>query len=382
MPIRPTSLRAACLLVTSLALAGLALAQTGQPTRQATDEPQVKPLPGVPSPRRATPVPRGRTFGTESAIRTVFMLVGNTGVVETGPGVHPSTVNTAQFSRSMLDANDLPVRPANLISLGGLVTNGADDQGATLQRRLNAWDEFTKTVTMPRFYAVPGRELMDASGKVDPAAVTVWREWATRRAGMPKASSQGPLNFTVPMGRYLLVFLDTVTRSRGMVDAAWLQERLHAAQMNRDVDAVFVFGNDPLVAPQGGAPVEESDRAFFDAPEVVVARTQLSLQPKVAAYFCGGPGQFTATRLFADRARLQITYGIGGGPLAEGWNPPSGQFFGFGAIVVYNDGSIDFVPLMRPVPQGQPSYADRPVAPDMARAMRALPLVLPTGDSK
>jgi len=295
--------------------------------------------------------------------REIIVLFGSPSVGGDLPLSHLSTVNVAQMDRTFKDIAGIGAPISGIVSLGGLVFNGAGDGGKTLVKRLEASRAFIKSSTKADFHCVLGSEARGALGVADPLAVEAWRSWTTS-AGWSKINAKAThMDYAYTKGKSRMVFIDT--EHPDGIDTKWLSAELAKDEADKDIEHVFIFGARPLVNPRGFT-MDTLLTNFTAHSQSESARKLIVGKSKVVAYFCGEPAMVGLSELEADKRPYQIVIGNGGGPLNPAWTSIGG--YGFSVVVVYPNGTVSIVPFDRPAPgNGQAFYSSEPEVPIAAK---------------
>lgn len=293
----------------------------------------------------------------------MFVIFGGASVGPNAPGADPSTVNVAQVTRTLEDVVAFRLPVSGVVSLGGLVDNGLADGGKAVSDRLAAWRKlYTGSQAKFPFHFVLGSEANGPNGAADNAAVAAVRALTTKEGWSPVAESATGLDFALTKERQRLVFLDL--ESRPSPDLAWLAKELAAADSDKRIQNVFVFGSKPLATPSVD-PLPSWVQPTVSSTWAVDLRKSLRSSKKLAGYFCGSPALYNVTPLEKGSKVMQVVAGNGGGPLVPGWKPAG---YGFSILLVFTGGRSAVYPFFREPPQnGQPHFLSTPEKPKSAR---------------
>lgn len=303
-------------------------------------------------------------FIADDDISNIFVIFGNTATGNGLADADPSTLNLAQFNRTMADLGAFKLPMTACFATGGLVSYGTD-----LDKRLDRVKKaYTQKIPM---YTTIGNEALSDLGVFSDPASQAWQAWTSKNGWSKVTKGSEYCNYTVTLNKNRFVMLDTMN-PKG-IDLPWLKEQAESAEKDKTVEHIFYIGARPLIKPSVGM-LDPLTANFTTLSSSNAAAAIIAAQSKSVAYLCSMPSLFNGEKLFPDKNIRQIYIGNGGGPLDEYWVDKQAAFYGFATINVYSGGAVSIRSFQRSMPKGQAFYAASPAVPLMAQPGHERPL--------
>ncbi len=322
---------------------------------------------------------------------------------------NPSSANIPQLRQTLMDITNQPNRPRLFLFLGDLVVAELPDEGQAMSVQLESWQQYYRSFSHPqgiRLLPVAGNHEIDIStihgAPEEPYtyAYDVWLDWIARygydhHAGngpRPRGSNPDKLvrdesrmtfSFNLQSIHFVVINTDTLSTEidpstnkpyPGWIPINWVERDLADAKRNRGISAIIVIGHRFIEPPAyDDSPDEKS--ILNDAAHPFASRLAADLRGnhKVKAYLCCHAHSWDAMRLQHGRGVWQIIAGDAGAPLAAGWQPDGGVYYGYSLLDIYADGKMVVRGFGRALPPPpQKFYEGEPVAPQPARLMERI----------
>jgi len=326
---------------------------------------------------------------TEKKTLYSFVYLGCNRLDRHDEQLFPSSANVPQLKQTFEDISKLTPTPGLFIFVGDLVVNEIGDDGATLNRQLNAWTPlYTNSPLAAQknetvFIPIMGNHESDVySSKYNyeypnSANAKIWIKWMEKN-GFDTFAGNGPgkndmqpdslvennnqkLTYSFNKGTIHFIVLNTDTftttpseehpelPTNGWVAYNWVKKDLEKAEKDSSISHIVVLGHKPLAST-------DSDTNIINTVNHPLAKklTQLFADSKkFTAYFCAHSHSWNYQVLKPESGQgsvPQVIAGNAGSPLTPTWKPKGGVYFGFTEVRIYQDGTTGIISYRRPVP--------------------------------